>query len=90
MKIPKYYQVKSGQTLVKIAEFFSLPPTLIVKENNLKEEVYEGQILRMPKAQGNLYVVCLGDSKKLLCGSEENFQKKNGTNLLFPYQKIFL
>ncbi len=90
MQIPKYYQVKKGQTIAKIAEAFCLPPTLIVRENRLKEEVFEGQILQIPEVRGNLYSVRIGDDKNLLCGSEEKFREKNGTNLLFPYQNIFL
>ena len=90
MQIPKYYQVKKGQTIERIAERFSLPPTLIVKENGLKQQVYAGQILRIPIVRGHLYAVKLGDDKTLVCGNEENYRKKNGTELLYPYQKIFL
>ena len=90
MQIPKYYQVKKGQTIAKIASAFCLPPSLIVRENRLKEEVFEGQILRIPKVRGDLYTVRLGDDKKLLCGSEKNFEERNGTDVLYPYQKIFL
>lgn len=90
MQIPKYYQVKKGQTIERIAERFSLPPSLLVKENGLKQQVYAGQILRIPIVSGNLYTVKLGDDKTLVCGNEENYRKKNGTELLYPYQKIFL
>ena len=89
-EIPKYYKVKLGQTVEKIAQAFCLPPSLLVKENALKSQPYEGQILKIPQTRGNLYTVRLGDDKTLLCGSEENFKKKNGTDLLYPYQNVFL
>lgn len=89
-EIPKYYVVLNGQTTEEIARAFSLPPSLLVRENNLKEEVYAGQILSIPNIRGNLYKVKMGDTKELLCGSEESFEKKNGTKILFPGQTVLL
>ena len=74
----KYYQVKEGQTLRDIAEFFSVAEGLLIKENCLQKEVKTGQILRIPSECGNAYIVRAGDTKELLCGSEENYRRKNG------------
>ncbi len=90
LQIPKYYKVKRGDTVRKVASLFSLPPSLIVYQNGLTKEVREGQILRLFQEGGNLYTVKLGDSKKLLCGSEENFLKRNGTTVFYPGQSVFL
>ena len=89
-EIPRYYIVKPSQTVEQIARAFSLPPSLIVSCNGLKEQPHVGQILRIPKARGNLYTVRLGDTKELLSGSKEAFEKKNGTHLLYPGQRVFL
>lgn len=90
IEIPRYYKVKQGQTVREIAEAFAMPPSLIVKENSLLQEAEEGQILLIPRDRGNLYTVKIGESKTLLCGSAENYERKNGTSVFYPYQKIFL
>lgn len=87
---PNYHIVREGQTLSALAKAYRLPESLIVKENGLTEELFEGQILRIPKARGNLYTVKAGESKTLLCGSPENFYKRNGTHILYPTQRILL
>ena len=84
------YVVKRGQTAAAIAEYFQLPVTLLIKENALTEEPNEGQVLKIPQARGNLYVAQAGDGKKLLCGSAENYEARNGTPVLHAGMKIFL
>lgn len=86
----EYYVVKRGQTAAAIAAYFQIPVTLLIKENGLKAEPYEGQIVKIPQARGHLYEVQAGDNKKLLCGSKENYQKRNGTQILHAGMKIFL
>ena len=88
--IPQFYKVKRGQTLKEIAGAFRLPESVLIGYNALKEEVKEGQILQIPALTGNLYTVRAGDTKTLLSGSEENFEKKNMTALLYPGMKVFL
>lgn len=88
--IPEFYPVKKNQTLEEIAEAFFLPPAVLVAANNLKERPKEGEVLYIPKPSGNLYSVQAGESKTLLCGSEENYEKKNKTTILYPGQKVFL
>lgn len=85
-----FYRVKKGQTLNKIASAFSVPARLIAVENGLQEEVRGGEILKIPAQGGNLYAVRGGESKRLLCGGEEAFLKKNGTRCLYPTQKVLL
>ncbi len=85
-----YYRVKRGQNLALIAAAFSLPPRLLAEENGLKAEVEEGQILHIPKESRNLYLVRGGESMTELCGSKENFEKRNRTTCLYPTQIVFL
>ncbi len=87
---PKYYIVKEGQTLAEIAEAFCLPVTLLIFQNGLKEEPRAGEVLRIPSENGNLYVAKAGEGKTLLSGSEENYEKRNGTSVLYPGLKVFL
>ena len=88
--VPDFYRVKKGQTLRDIAIAFRLPPRVLAKENALTGEVHEGQVLKIPVCEGNLYTVRGGESKSLLCGSKENFEERNGTKCLYPTQVIFL
>jgi hypothetical protein len=89
-EIPKFYKVKKGQTLAMIARAFSTTESLLVRENGLTAPIFEGQILKIPRVRGNVYVAKAGESKKLLCGSAENFEKRNGTAVLFPGMRVVL
>lgn len=86
----QYYKVKEGQTLLEIAEYFSVSEWLLVKENDLKAPPQPGQILVIPKETGNRYIVREGDTKTLLCGSEENYLRKNGTDVFYIGMKIII
>ena len=88
--IPNFYKVKRGQTLGEIAAAFCVAERALVKENGLTEPPFEGQILRIPKERGNAYIASFDDSKTLLCGSEENFYKKNGTDILYAGMRVIL
>ena len=84
----KYYRVKQGQTLHEIAIAFSVAERLIAKENGLTEEPFVGQILKIPDKKGNRYIVQAGDTKQLLCGSEENYRAKNGTDVFYIGMRV--
>ena len=84
----RYYRVKKGQTLEEIAEYFSVSERLLVKENGLTEAPFAGQILTIPTERGNAYTVQEGDTKALLCGSEENFYRKNGTGAFYIGMRV--
>lgn len=86
----EYYRVKKGQNLLSIAEAFFVPPRFLAVYNDLHEEPQAGRILKIPKQNGNLYVVKGGESKRLLCGSKENFEEKNKTTLFYPGQVVVL
>ncbi len=88
--IPKFYKVKKGQTLAVIARAFSTTESLLVRENGLVAPIFEGQVLKIPRVRGNLYVAQAGEGKSLLCGSAENFEKRNGTTVLFPGMRVML
>ena len=74
----KFHKVERGQTLADIAAYFCTSVHLLVEENGLKRPIFVGQILRIPDQRGNLYRVREGDTKTLLCGSVERYEKLNG------------
>ena len=86
----KYYKVQAGQTLQEIAAYFSVSAYLLARANGLTEEPMAGQILRIPSERGNAYLVREGDSKTLLCGSEENYERWNGTSAFYIGMRIIL
>ena len=86
----KYYKVKSGQTAEEIARAFHVSVWSLIKENALKGEVCEGQILKICERYGNAYFAQAGQSKRLLCGSEENYRKNNGTDILYIGMRVIL
>lgn len=85
-----FYRVKQGQTLESIAKTFGYPPRYLAACNHLTGDVEEGQILLLPKERRNLYTLCGGESKSLLCGSIENFESRNRTKNFYIGQTVFL
>jgi LysM repeat protein len=85
-----YYKVKKGQTLAEIAAYFSVSERVLAQENNLTEPPKNGQILHIPTACGNSYIVREGDTKELLCGSAENYRQKNGTDSFYIGMKVII
>ena len=75
--------MQEGQTLTQIAKYFCVSPWLLVKENALTSQPFVGQILTIPTERGNAYTVREGDSKAMLCGNDENFEKRNGTQVFY-------
>lgn len=86
----KFYRVQAGQTLKEIACFFDVSEFLLAKCNHLNAPPFAGQILLIPQECGNAYIVKAGDSKALLCGSDENFERKNGTDILYLGMRVIL
>ncbi len=72
-----------GQSLQEIAAYYSVSPYLLAVENRLTEAPKAGGILKIPARRGNAYVVREGDTKALLCGSEERYEELNGTSVFY-------
>lgn len=85
----KLYKVKRGQTVASLAKEVGVTPYLLVAVNGLKEELFEGQIVFLPRG-GNVYTVREGDTKALLCGSKDRYLEKNGADIFYPGMKVLL
>ena len=90
MERVKYYKVKEGQSLREIAEFFSVAEALLIGENALQGAPCAGALLKIPSEHGNAYIVREGDTKELLCGSAENYRRKNGTDVFYIGMRVIL
>jgi hypothetical protein len=85
----RVHKVLQGQTIKEIAAAYCVGEWALAQENALIEEVKEGQVLLIPVLQGNRYTAQVGDEKQLLCGSKENYEKKNGP-YLYPGKRVVL
>ncbi len=86
----EFYQVKSGQTVEEIAAYFSVSPYLLAKRNGLTEQPPKGRILQIPEERGNRYIVREGDTKELLCGDEEEYERLNGTSIFYIGMSVII
>lgn len=86
----KYHKVQDGQTLSDIARAYHVAERLLVQENGLQAPPKKGQILKIPENKGNAYTVKAGESKSLLCGNEENYRTKNGTDIFYIGMRVIL
>ena len=86
----RYYKIKDGQSLRDIAVAFCVSEFLLVKENALTEPPRAGQILKIPTERGNAYIVRAGDTKQLLSGNDENYRRKNGTDVFYIGMRVIL
>jgi len=82
-----WYKVKQGQTVRSLAYECGVTAFAIVEKNGLVEELYEGQLIRLPELE-NLYTVQVGDTKQSLCGGEEGYRKLNGTDVFYPAMRV--
>lgn len=90
ISVPKYYRVKQGQKIKDIAFAFGVAVGILIKENGLTEEPWQGQCLYIPNVRGNRYLAQAGDTKALLCGDDEKYYQKNGTYILYPGMSVIL
>jgi hypothetical protein len=73
-----------------LAKAFSVSEGRLVELNGLKEEIFAGQIIKIPIECGNSYIVQEGDTKELLCGSKERFCALNGTDDFYIGMRVIL
>ena len=86
----QFYKVQAGQSLEQIAAYFSLSPYLLASVNGVTSPLKTGEILKIPSECGNAYFVREGDTKTLLCGSEENYFRRNGTKVFYIGMHVIL
>ena len=82
-----FYRVSDGETILSISQKIGVPVHLIIKTNNLKQEVSEGDLLYIEKQDGTLYKVQPFDTAQLVAekfGVDKTaLLEKNGVNYLF-------
>ena len=86
----QWHTVRAGQSVKEIARFYSVSERLLVKRNALQAQPHIGQILEIPCEKGNVYTVKAGDTKGALCGSEERFERLNGTKIFYIGMQVII
>ena len=52
-----FYRVQAGDSVATLSQRFCVPLTLMVKDNNLKKPIRQGQVLVINSVKGRLYKV---------------------------------
>lgn len=88
------YRVEENENLEKIAFKFNCPPSVIVSENNLKNEVSAGDLLAIKTGFAELYRIKLGDDivklTELANLSVNKLLEINRVSYFYPWQLIAL
>ena len=89
-----FYRVKQGDTVISLSKKFSVPIGVLIYENNLKRDVFEGDVLFVPKMMGKPYIIKANDNAKTLakefCVSEEELLYKNKSPYFFYGEIIYI
>lgn len=82
-----FYRVQNGQTIMSISQKLSLPQALLIKENKLREEVSEGDLLYIEVEEDKIYKVKANDTIEGIARkfrvTKEELLAKNGVPFVF-------
>lgn len=88
-----FYRVKKGESIESVSEKFFIPEYYVIGKNNLKSDLYEGEIILLKKS-GTVYVVKVGETLDKILEkfnlTKEIFYSLNYTFTVFPDQKIYI
>ncbi|MBQ3596425.1 MAG: LysM peptidoglycan-binding domain-containing protein [Clostridia bacterium] len=88
-----FYRVQKGDLITSVCLKHDIPISRFIKDNNLKEELYEGQIVIINKMQGKTYTVAPHENLKTVAKKlgvlESEIIEKNQTDYLFYGLKIW-
>ena len=80
------YRVRANDTILTVSETLKVPPYKLIADNNLTEEIYQGQLLIVKRLNRKLYRVKPFDTVDSICEkfnlSKEEFISINGKNLV--------
>ena len=85
------YYAEGGDTISSVAEKFSTSREILIRDNNLKCEIEEGECLYIRKFS-KVYTVKVGDTfdsvAKELGTSVEELKRVNGIEYIYPYMQV--
>ena len=82
-----FYRVNEGESVLSVSGKFNVSTAKLIKDNNLKSELYPGQLLYVERTEKNVYVVKPTDTLSGIARrfgvSEEEILEKNKVKYLF-------
>lgn len=82
-----FYRVSAGDTVLSLAARFNVPPVALIKDNNLRNEVEDGDVLFIRKTGGKTYTAKPFDTiesvAKRFNVSTERLKEFSGADYLF-------
>ena len=88
------HRVEKNDTIMSISTKYKVPSSVIIFDNNIKEEIYEGQRLVISNISGTVYKVKPSDSidiiSKKFSISKEKILSDNKINMVFPFMDIII
>ena len=88
------HRVERGDTLAKIAARYGVPINMIARDNELTEEIYEGQRLIIGRVDGTVYTVKPEDTLEAIAGrfgvDKDAILKKNNIKDIYPFMSIVI
>ncbi len=89
-----FYRVTKLDTVLSISTKFKIPPSKIIKDNLLEEEISEGDLLYLEELDGNIITVSPKDSllslSKKFNITEEEILRKNNIDYIFIGQILII
>ena len=88
------YRVKENENIEQISAKFGVPIVKIISDNLLKNDVEEGDVIKIEKEENGTYIVkpfeSLEDISKKLNIDIERLKRINNTEKVYFGQEIFL
>jgi len=88
------HKVKKDETLLQVSNKYKIPPRLIINDNYLNEEIYEGQRLVISPILGTAYVVKPSDSLDDVANKfnidKEKILKDNKISAIYPFMTLII
>lgn len=82
-----FYRVEDGDSVSKLSEKFNIPACKIIKQNNLRKEIAEGDVLYIERENQRLYRVkpfdTLSAVAEKFCTTEEKILSDNGVKYIY-------
>ena len=82
-----FYRAQEGETVLSVAQKFSVPVCVLINDNLLKEEISSGDLLIVRKECAKTYKVKPDDTLEGICNrfgiSKEQVIENNGVPYLF-------
>lgn len=88
------HRVEKGDTISSISARYKIPSGVIIYDNEINEDIYEGQRLVISKISGIVYKVKPADNidsiAKNFGVTKDKILNDNKTDMLFPFMDIII